>query len=129
MRTTAGTDHQSRTSFDPTSDATGDYAPMCYIALTENGDAPAAGDNALSGELVGEGLARAQATYAHTDGTNLTVLNKLFTKTSGATARTTRKAGLFNAPSAGDMGYSTLVPDAPTLVTDDSVDVDWEFTF
>ena len=129
MRTNAGTDHQSRTSFDTASNATGVYAALNYIALTENGTAPAAGDTTLVGEITGFGLERAQATYAHTNGTNLTVLNKVFTKSGGGAAITVRKGGLLNAATGGTLGYSTLVPDPPTLVDNDSVDVDWEFTF
>lgn len=128
MRTDAGTDHQSRTSFDTASDGTGSYAALNYIALTEDNTSPAAGDTALTNEITDQGLARAQATYSHTDGTNLTVLNKVFTK-SGSGTLTPAKAGLFNASSTGTMGYEHLIANPPPLVEGDSMDLDWEFTF
>lgn len=128
LRTNAGIDHQSRVTFDTASNGTGSYAPATYIALTENNTAPASGDTALTGEITGEGLARAQATYAHTNGTNTTTLTKTFTKTSGAD-RTIAKAGLFNASSAGTMPYSTLVSPVAAMTINDSVAVTWTFTF
>lgn len=128
LRTNAGVDHQSRVTFDTASNGTGSYAAANYIAVTENATAPAAGDTTLTGELTGEGFARAQATYAHTNGTNTTTLTKTFTMSSG-TSRTINKAGLFNASSSGTLAYSTLVPSPPTLVPGDQVAFTWTFTF
>lgn len=128
LRTSAGVDHQSRVMFDTASNATGSYAAANYVALTENSTAPALGDTTLSSELVGEGLSRAQATYAHTNGTTTTALTKTFTMSSG-TSRTINKAGLFNASSTGTLTFTTLVPSPPTLVPGDSVAVTWTFTF
>lgn len=134
MRNNAGIDHQARTSYDTASNATASYAALNYIALTEDATAPDAGNTTLSGELnaVSGGLNRAQATYAHTNGTNTVVLTKTFTKNAddGGTndVRTARKAGLFNAASTGTMGYETLVsPEAP-MVSGDSMAVTWTFT-
>jgi hypothetical protein len=135
MRTNAGTDHQSRVMFDTASNATAAYAAANYIALTENSDAPAAGDTTLTGELnaAGGGLNRAQATYAHTNGTNTTTLTKTFTKNAddggSSDTRTPAKAGLFNAASTGTMTFETLIPSPPALVSGDSVAITWTFTF
>lgn len=126
MRTDAGTDHQARTSFDTASNATGNYAALNFVALTENSDAPDAGDTTLTGEITDDGLQRVQATYAHTNGTALVSLTKTFTKGNGAT-KTPAKAGLFNAAAAGTMGYETLVPNPPPLVENDQVSVTWDF--
>lgn len=136
MRVNAGTDHQSRTSYDTASNGTGAYAALNYIALTANATAPAAGDTSLTGEITtaGGGLVRAQAAYAHTNGTNTVVLTKTFTiNASDVTPTTPAKAGLFNVASGSPtMGYSTLIPSPPALVfasgTGDSVAVTWTFT-
>lgn len=130
LRTNAGVDHQSRVTFDTASNGTGSYAAANYIALTENATAPAAGDTTLTAEITTQGLARAQATYAHTNGTSTTTLTKTFTMTAGAeTDFTVSKAGLFNASSAGTLAYSTLMPSPPTLVSGDQIAVTWTFTF
>lgn len=135
LRTNAGTDHQSRTSYDTASTGTSSYAALNYIGLTANSTTPAAGDTTLTGEITtaGGGLIRAQAVYAHTNGTNTAVLTKTFTINASDTSPVTiAKAGLFNASSSGTMGYETLVPNAPTLVyasgTGDSMAVTWTFT-
>ncbi len=135
LRTNAGTDHQSRTSYDTASTGTGTYAALNYIALTANSTTPALGDTTLAGEITtaGGGLVRAQAAYAHTNGTNTAVLTKTFTINASDTSPTTpAKAGLFNASSVGTLGYSTLIPNPPALVfasgTGDSVAITWTFT-
>ena len=75
-----------------------------YMALTENGTAPAAGDTTLTSEITTNGLARAIATYAHTVNTTSYTLSKTFT--ASGTFTTVQKEGLFNAagpPPAGTM--------------------------
>ncbi len=135
LRTNAGVDHQSRVMFDTASTGTGSYAAANYIALTENATAPAAGDTTLTAELnnAGGGLNRAQATYAHTNGTNTTTLTKTFTKNAsdGGTSdtRTVAKAGLFNASSVGTLTFETLVSPTAPMVSGDSVAITWTFTF
>jgi len=134
LRTNAGTDHQSRTSFDTASNATGTYAALNYIALTESATAPSAASTSLTGELnaAGGGLNRAQATYAHTNGTNVVTLTKTFTKNAsdgGASdTRTPAKAGLLNASTTGTLGYETAIPSPPALISGDSVAATWTFT-
>lgn len=130
LRTNAGVDHQSRVTFDTSSTGTGSYAAANYIALTENSTTPAAGDTSLTGEIAAAGFSRAQATYAHTNGTNTTTLTKTFTMASGGNSSyTIQKAGLLNASSTGTLCYSTLVPSPPTLVVGDQVAFTWTFTF
>jgi hypothetical protein len=59
---------------------------------------------------------RAQATYAHTAGTNTSTLTKTFTaNASDALPVTVAKIGVFNASSAGTMGYETLLNATATL--------------
>lgn len=135
MRTNAGTDHQSRTSYDPASSGAGAYAPLCYIGLTANSVAPAATDTALTGEIttVGGGLVRALASYAHSNGTNTASLVKVFTINSAdVTPTTPAKSAVFSAASAGTMGYEDLISNPPPLVyangTGDSMEDTWIFT-
>lgn len=135
MRTKAGTDHQSRVSYDPASNATGSYAPLCYIGLTENNAAPDANDTTLTGEITtaGGGLVRALASYAHSNGTNTASLVKVFTiNASDVSPTTPRKSAVFNASSGGTMGYEDLISNPPPLVyangTGDSMEDTWIFT-
>ena len=75
-----------------------------YMALTENGTAPAAGDTTLTSEITTNGLQRAVAAYNHTVNTTSYTLSKTFTA-SGAFS-TVQKEALFNAagpPPAGTM--------------------------
>ena len=135
MRTNAGIDHQARVTFDTASNGTGSYAAANYIALTANATTELATDTTLAGEITtaGGGLVRAQATYAHTNGTNTVALTKTFTINSSDTTPTTpAKAGLFNASSAGTMTYEKSIPSPPALAyangTGDSVAATWTFT-
>jgi hypothetical protein len=63
-------------------------------------DGAGGGDTTLTGEIAtaGGGLVRAQATYAHTAGTNTSTLTKTFTaNASDALPVTVAKIGVFNA--------------------------------
>jgi hypothetical protein len=104
MRTNAGRDFQARVMGDTASTGTGSYAPACYIGLTANSTAPAAGDTTLTGEIASGTLTRAQATYAHTNGTNTYTLTKTFTSDQSVTIA---KIGVFNASSSGTMVSSS----------------------
>jgi hypothetical protein len=89
-----------------------------YIALTANATAPAATDTTLTAEIAtgGGGLIRAQATYAHTAGTNTTTLTKTFTANgSDALPVTVAKIGIFNAATVGTMTFETLLNATATL--------------
>lgn len=102
-------------------------AAFNYIALTANSTAPAAGDTTLTAEIAtaGGGLVRAQATYAHTAGTNTSTLTKTFTANgSDLLPVTVAKIGVFNASSSGTMGYETPLSATATLsASGDSVTV------
>ena len=98
-----------------------------YMALTANNAAPAAGDTSLTGEIAtaGGGLLRAQAAYAHTNGTSTGTLTKTFTANgSDSLPVTLAKIGLFSASSSGTMGHATLLNATATLnVSGDNVTV------
>jgi hypothetical protein len=89
-----------------------------YVALTANSSSPAAGDTTLTGEITtgGGGLVRAQATYAHTNGTATATLTKTFTANgSDSLPISIAKIGVFNASSSGTMAYETLLSATATL--------------
>jgi hypothetical protein len=93
-------------------------AAFNYIALTANTTAESAASTTLTAEIVtgGGGLIRAQATYAHTAGTNTSTLTKTFTANgSDSLPVTIGKLGIFNASSAGTMGYEKLISPTATL--------------
>lgn len=91
-----------------------------YIAVTANASAAVATDTTLTAEIAtaGGGLLRAQATYAHTGGTNTTTLTKTFTANgSDSLPVTLAKIGVFNASTSGTMTFETLLNATATLTT------------
>lgn len=95
-------------------------AAFNYMALTASTTAPAAGDTTLTGEITtaGGGLLRAQATYAHTAGTNTTTLTKTFTANgSDALPVTLAQIGVLNNTAGGTLGYHTALNTTATLTT------------
>lgn len=97
-----------------------------FIALTENGTAPAVTDTTLSAEITTNGLARADAgTKSHTAGADTTVIEHTFTA-SGAFS-TVQKSGLFNASSAGTM-FAENTFTSTALATNDQIKVTWTIT-
>lgn len=118
LKTNAGHDFQARVMAESgaTGAGTGGSRPADFLALTEDATAPAAGDTSFAAELTDTGLARAAATYAHTAGAANYTLTKAFAN-NGASARTPRKVGVFNASSAGTMVFASLIPTPPTLNT------------
>lgn len=103
---------------DTASTGTGAYAPANYIGLTANATAPAAGDTTLTGEIGSGTLVRAQATYAHTNGTNTYTLTKTFTSDQSVVIA---KIGVFNAPTGGTMVFESLLSATATLVSGDQL--------
>lgn len=89
-----------------------------WVALTANTTAPAAGDTTLTAEITtaGGGLIRKTGVYAHTGGTSTYTLTTVFTANgSDALPVTIGKRGVFDAASAGNMVYETLVSPTATL--------------
>jgi hypothetical protein len=89
-----------------------------WTALTANVTAPAAGDTTLTGEITtgGGGLIRKTGTYAHTGGTATYTMTTVFTANgSDALPVTIGKRGVFDAASAGNMVYETLVSPTATI--------------
>lgn len=102
-------------------------AAFNYIGLTASTTAPAATDTTLTGEITtaGGGLIRAQATYAHTAGTNTSTLTKTFTANgSDSLPVVVAQIGVFNAATAGTLGYHTALSASATLnVSGDNITV------
>lgn len=104
-------------------------ASFNYMGLANSGTAttPLVGDTTLTGEITtaGGGLIRAQATYAHTGGTNTTTLTKTFTANgSDSLAVTISQMAIFNASTAGTMAYKTALSSSATLnVSGDSLTI------
>lgn len=121
--TDAGQDFCSSQMFTNTSAGTRGAG---FIALTENGTAPAVTDTTLTAEITTNGLARADAgTKTHTAGTDTTVIEHTFT--ASASFSTVQKSGLFNASSAGTMPCENTFT-STALATNDQIKVTWTIT-
>lgn len=120
MRTNAGRDFQARVMGDTASTGTGSYAAANFIGLTANSTAPAAGSTTLTGEIASGTLNRAQATYAHTNGTNTYTLTRTFTSDQSVTIA---KIGVFNAATGGTLVFETLLNATATLVSGDQLQI------
>lgn len=120
MRTDAGRDHQARVMGDGSAvgAGTGDMRPADYIGLSADLDAPNASDTTLTGEIVAGTLVRAQATYAHTNGTNVYTLTRTFTSDQTVDIA---KVGVFNDPTAGTLVFENLLGSAAPLISGDQV--------
>lgn len=93
-------------------------AAFNYIALTASTTSPSSSDTSLSGEITtsGGGLVRAQATFAHTTGTNTSTLTKTYTANSNDTLPVTiAQIGVFNAASSGTICFHTALSGTATL--------------
>jgi hypothetical protein len=89
-----------------------------WVALTANSTAPSAADTTLTAEIVtgGGGLVRKTGTYAHTGGTATYTLTTVFTANgSDSLPVTIAKRGVFDAASAGNLVFETLVSPTATL--------------
>lgn len=120
MRTNAGRDFQARVMGDPGSNGSGSYAPACYLALSNSGTAPAATDTTLAGEISGGTLGRAQASYAHVNGTATYTLSKSFTADQNVTLR---KVGVFNASSGGTMVFEGAMSSEAVVQAGDQIQI------
>lgn len=112
MRTLAGTDKVSAQLLGTPGTAAN------YMAITANSSAAVNTDTTLTGEITtaGGGLLRATATYAHTTGTATTTMTKTFTANGSDTVPVTvAKIGVFDAATAGNLVFETLLASTATL--------------
>lgn len=98
-----------------------------YIALTNDGTAPAASDTVLTAELVGNGLTRVQgAVILPTGSGTITTVSNLFTY-SGGSPQGVQKTALFDASSSGKMAHEILFTQR-TLSANDTIAITFSIT-
>lgn len=125
LRTSAGTDWLSGIMGNATAN------PMAYMALTANATAASASDTTLTAEIAtaGGGLIRKAFTYAHTTGTTTWTATATFTANgSDSLPVTVNKIALFNASSAGVMGFEFVVTAATFTASGDAVTYTYTIT-
>lgn len=105
---------------DTNSDGTGDYAPANWIGLSSSSDVPDAANTVLASELTGGTMGRAQASYAHTDGTASYTLIKTFTADRIVNVY---KYGVFTAETDGVMAFEAIFDEPATMKIGDTVQV------
>ena len=99
---------------------------VIFIALAENSGVPASGDTVVSGELSGSMTRTSGDTITHTNGTNVSVIQKTFTCTDAAYSGI-QKSGLFNNPTGITLSHqNTFTPTA--LSSGDQLQVQWTLT-
>jgi hypothetical protein len=103
-----------------------------FIALTNTGITPAAGDTALSGEITANGLGRGAGSYAEVS-TNQFTITRTFTASG---AQSAQAAGLFTAAVTGTPGAGgddgIMVAEntftAVSLAANDQLTITWTVT-
>jgi hypothetical protein len=111
-------------------DLTGTASSPIQIATTENTDAPAASDQSIDAELVGDGMSRKTATYSHTaDASSYTQTASW--QNTGSTI-TVAKAGLCSTLTSFETAISldthfAITALAPVAVLDsnDTLEIQW----
>lgn len=104
--TNSGRDFLHQQGYQGTGAGQGSYTAgngLNYIALTNTAITPAATDTTLSGEIVTNGLSRAQGTVSHSTGTNTTTVANTFTCATAPQAA--QATALFTASSSGVMNH------------------------
>lgn len=125
LRTNAGTDWLSGIM------GNAQVAPMGWMALTANATAASASDTTLTAEITtaSGGLIRKTFTYAHTGGTATWTATATFTANgSDSLPVTVNKIALFNASSAGTMGFEFVVTAATFTASGDAVTYTYTIT-
>lgn len=104
------------------------WAPAWYLGLSSTVQSGAAGDTVLAGELTTSGFSRIQATtITHTLAASSYSLAKTFTASGTATINSeavfvaTGAAGVGAAATSGVMVFENAEPNAPTLVSGDTL--------
>jgi hypothetical protein len=118
LRTNSGRDWQCRLMGDPSSNATGYFAPATWMGVTANNNNPIATETALPGEITVGTLARAQGSFAHTTGTASYTVTKTFTSDQNIVLN---KSGLFTASTGGTMVFTSRLNEPATVVSGDQV--------
>lgn len=121
LRTNAGGDWQASVMGNTSSVP----ATCTYIALSNDATAPSTSDTAVASEITSNGLSRAQATYAHTNGTSSYTEQKVFSATG---TQASQKAGLLNASSTGTLCFENTYTQV-TVNNGDTLTVTWTINY
>jgi hypothetical protein len=103
-----------------------------YVGLTANATAPGATDTTLTGEITtaSGGLIRVAAAYSHTTGSATYTLTNTFTTNGFDTLPVTvAKAGVFDAATAGNLVWESLMVAAPLVDVGDSLPIIWTVSY
>lgn len=114
LRVNAGINWQADLMSDTTTPPVN--AQCNYIALTNTAITPGATDTTLSGEIVANGLSRAQAAYNHTSNATSYTLTKTFTCATAPQAA--QAEAVFTASSGGTMCFEDTFTQASLQVGD-----------
>ena len=120
LRTNAGRDWQANVMGGGglAGAGTGAMRTADYIGVTNDTTAPDVANTTLPGEVTTGTLARAQAAFAHTNGTATYTLTKTF---SSDQTITVAKMGVFNASTGGTLVFETLLNAVAPLVSGDQL--------
>jgi hypothetical protein len=104
----------------------GTTAAVCtYFALSNDSGAPAATDTAVASEITTNGLARVNATAAHTSNATSYTLSYTFTATGTQSAQ---KIGVLNASSGGTLCFENTFTQV-SMVSGDTLAVTYTINF
>lgn len=109
VKTTAGIDFLFAQTYSNAPAANG----LNYIGLSNDTLTETSASTTLSNEIVSNGLARAQGTYAHTPGAYTATVAHTFTASGG---QSVRKGALFSAASGGTMNHALLLPEGQRVL-------------
>lgn len=93
--------------------------PILWMALSTTVQSGAVGDTALAGEITDSGLLRTVPTsFTHTASATSWSIAKTYTATG---TKTVNSEAVFDAQNAGRMPFESAEPNAPTLVSGDTL--------
>lgn len=95
------------------------YAPLWWMSLTSTAITPAAADHTMTGELNANGFVRTVGAWSHTNGVATYSLAVTYTCTGSST--TINGEGLFNCQNGGILGFESVEPSPPTLISGDTL--------
>lgn len=97
--------------------------PASWLALTQDSGGPTTADTTLTSELAANGFTRAVGTYAHTAAATTYTLTHLFTASGTDTINKMAVFGACNTTGGGVMPFESAMPNPPTLVSGDTLNV------
>jgi hypothetical protein len=95
--------------------------PAMFLAVTSDSVAPSAADTTLASEATTNGFARALGTWAHTAAATTYTLQVTFTASGTLTVNKEAVFGAANTTGGGVMPFESVEPNAPTLVSGDTL--------